>query len=619
MARGEEPDFDDLNPNDSNIGLDRISINQNIQALRKRATAKDLNETSSSSSSSFPLRSAVFSHSNLKPISIANRSFTHPQVLLLQKIADRLEESGRIEASMSPWNSPLALTPSMFGTSLCLAVDYKNTLNRHTINEEYPPDLVDTLLNCKWEVAYNLDNFSWSSRPIDPSIQDLLAFTIPGRGKYTWRYTPQEKNNYQQFLRYSPEIDDSNEIRFTQEMGPNHYSNNHQQQKEIKAITCGKNVEYSDYAVPLRIDDGNYFSAPQLNITVARATIAEDTQNRRVFTAKEFSQPEVSKLTLSSNEITWDESNDGVAIAAEPQSQKLLNKDVSKNRKVTFRALDLNGGLRDEGYNDQTVHINNYNNCDDNIRTSENIEYNSNQIPELDTFDSHQPDTPSNQQPKQLQPQNPTTMNESKIFRKIEYILGEWFLHFDIHDTKSAVRHLGSNTFNKELLASFFVDSMQSNRASAVSRTAKLVVELLKDGSVVGTDVVSCLSEITSTMKETAAESPEIFEHIATFYGVLMAFDDSLFNLSTLKGLLHPVIEQGHRGTLVAPQILGRVLTFVRILNVGDGIDAVVKRQFAGPMRCSIREFWPVDDRENGEVMRDWAAQHFLDSIISFI
>ncbi|KAI9347621.1 hypothetical protein BDR26DRAFT_47941 [Obelidium mucronatum] len=522
---------------------------------KTKATAKDLNALSCPSPAK--VRHSV-SVSNLKPISIANRPFTHPQVRLLQTICEQLERSGRIKPSQSAWNSPVLLAPSAFGTCLCLSVDYKNTLNKHTINDEYPTDLVDTLLNCKWEASQNLSDYSWTTQSIDASIQDLLAFTIPGKGKYTWRFTPQEKNCFQQFLQYDPNA-------LSQSMGGG--GGGGQQSKPDTPAAAFKEESFD-------------WQAYQTSVVVQSLSVQ----------SQEVSKPG-SMAPYGTAEV--------VAQAAEPQSEKLLKKDAAKNRRVTFRAVDLNMGSKVEN-DDRDLHE---------TATASNRSFETHKQPLPVSADVNGNFKFFRQLQNEGLPQThdssvPPGMNKTKVFRKIEHILEEWFLDFDIYDAVIGVKNLGTHLFDKLMVSSFIVNAMQSKRTSAVARTAKLLLELLREGCVSGTDVISCLKEIPA-MKEGFDVSTDSYKQLATFYGVFMAYDEETFSLSGFRDILGPVvIENGHHGKLIAPQLLARVLTLVKILNAKNCRKKEVSQ---------LLEFWSTEERKGGsELVSDWLEENFL-------
>ncbi|KAJ3066376.1 hypothetical protein HDU99_003866, partial [Rhizoclosmatium hyalinum] len=167
---------------------------------------------------------------------------------------------------------------------------------------------------------------------------------------------------------------------------------------------------------------------------------------------------------------------------------------------------------------------------------------------------------------------------------------------------------LGTDKFNDRLVGSLLTDSMSSlSPKTAVIRTAKLLVELLRDGGVSGPCVIGSLKTFMLGVVEFAESCQDVFSHIATIYGVLMAHDDATFGFAVLRDLLGDLIETGYRGVPRGSQLLGQVLTVVRMYNRGILIQDLMARQ-----NMNISEFWPSKERGNITLIDDWKEEHFL-------
>lgn len=127
------------------------------------------------------------------PVSLDNYRFSRQQELFLQQLADDLQAKGYIRDAQSPWNTPINLVPK--GDSYRLTLNYRPTVNRWTYNDDFPLPLIRPLLQrmtkYRWFAEIDLVNGYWNLPTSDRATQDLLAFTVPGRGQKTWNVLPQ--------------------------------------------------------------------------------------------------------------------------------------------------------------------------------------------------------------------------------------------------------------------------------------------------------------------------------------------------------------------------------------------------------------------------------------------
>ncbi|KAJ3289538.1 hypothetical protein HDU79_003978 [Rhizoclosmatium sp. JEL0117] len=428
---------------------------------------------------------------------------------------------------------------------------------------------------CKWEVGSDLNAYEWSPKPIHPSIRELLAFTIPGRGQYTWRFTPKEKNRFLEYLTYNPSQYESTIYPSAKKTVSDRILGHAKQLGE----------QYSDQDLAYRMND----------IVVGRVTVDSSYYNAHS-----------SNFRSNMSEIVQTE---GVALSAEPQSQKLLHKDIANSRRVTFRASDLNKGVELDDLIVETTQVSeapriiSFNHLQPDLKSFENKKLEA--AAKLPVSEN----APKNAEPqKEAQPksQTQTTVppSDSKLFRKIEFILGEWFREYDVQDVVNGVKILGTDKFNDRLVGSLLTDSMSSlSPKTAVIRTAKLLVELLRDGEKLQISLKTFMLGVV----EFAESCQDVFSHIATIYGVLMAHDDATFGFAVLRDLLGDLIETGYRGVPRGSQLLGQVLTVVRMCNRDVLIQDLMARQ-----NMDVSEFWPSKERGDITLIDDWKEEHFL-------
>lgn len=120
------------------------------------------------------------------PIPWAHRGY-------LDGYVDELLKKGCIEASKSPYNSPVFGVPKKDGT-IRMVCDYRrindaSLPDKHVIKEVQ--DCIDTVGSRGSTVFSTLDLTSgfWQQE-LEPNSRAVTAFTIPGRGRFQWRRVP---------------------------------------------------------------------------------------------------------------------------------------------------------------------------------------------------------------------------------------------------------------------------------------------------------------------------------------------------------------------------------------------------------------------------------------------
>ena len=162
----------------SNLSLNRSPLSMNRRILLKCPDSK------------------LFTCSLLigaKPVNIPNYRLSEEQTKFLKEICVQLEKEGHITRTRSAWNSPVQLVPKK--GSWRFTVNYKDTVNKNIQNDSYPSPLSLPLVQhmSQYKVFDQLDlsNGYWNVKTNDKSTQELLAFSVPGVGQYTWLSLPQ--------------------------------------------------------------------------------------------------------------------------------------------------------------------------------------------------------------------------------------------------------------------------------------------------------------------------------------------------------------------------------------------------------------------------------------------
>ena len=125
-------------------------------------------------------------HTKQFPIPWAHRGY-------LDEYVNELLKKGCIEASRSPYNSPVFGVPKKDGT-MRMVNDYRrindySLLDRHVIKEVQ--DCIDTVGVRESRVFSTLDLTSgfWQQE-LEPNSRAMTAFTIPGKGRFQWKRVP---------------------------------------------------------------------------------------------------------------------------------------------------------------------------------------------------------------------------------------------------------------------------------------------------------------------------------------------------------------------------------------------------------------------------------------------
>jgi hypothetical protein len=136
------------------------------------------------------------------PVAIDNRRFSRQQELFLKELVAGLEERNVVtKIDASPWNTPVNLVPK--NDSWRLTMDMSCSVNPRTENDDYPLPLIQPILQDTARFRYfskiDLSNGYWHIETRSEETRKMLAFTVPGLGKYCW-------NRLVQGLKQSPSI-----------------------------------------------------------------------------------------------------------------------------------------------------------------------------------------------------------------------------------------------------------------------------------------------------------------------------------------------------------------------------------------------------------------------------
>ena len=118
-----------------------------------------------------------FTTTNEKPI--RQKAHRLPQALqeTVKKETDQMLAQGTIKPSKSPWAFPLVLVPKKDMKSVCLCVDY-----RDTVFDAYPMPRMDEILERKGKAnlisCLDLTKGYWQV-PLSKSARDITAFILP--------------------------------------------------------------------------------------------------------------------------------------------------------------------------------------------------------------------------------------------------------------------------------------------------------------------------------------------------------------------------------------------------------------------------------------------------------
>lgn len=153
------------------------------------------------------VNSLNFKLTNYEPIkkpflrlSPALRAQAHAEV-------DRLLEEGIIRPSNSPWSSPTFIHRDKGRDKVRLIADFRD-LNNRLISDAYPipsvTDSLDAVQDAEFVTVIDVKDAYWSL-PVDEECQDFLAFSVMGKGHYTYTRAPLGLKNLPSIWTYSIE------------------------------------------------------------------------------------------------------------------------------------------------------------------------------------------------------------------------------------------------------------------------------------------------------------------------------------------------------------------------------------------------------------------------------
>lgn len=126
-------------------------------------------------------------------VPIRQRYFPKNPVMreVINKQIDELLNNGQIEASASPYCSPIVLVKKKDHTwRMC--IDFRK-INENSERDAYPmphiPSILSRLQKAKYVSSIDLKNGYWQV-PIRPEDRQFTAFVVPGRGLFQWRVMP---------------------------------------------------------------------------------------------------------------------------------------------------------------------------------------------------------------------------------------------------------------------------------------------------------------------------------------------------------------------------------------------------------------------------------------------
>ncbi|KAJ3279633.1 hypothetical protein HDU79_000419 [Rhizoclosmatium sp. JEL0117] len=180
----------------------------------------------------------------------------------------------------------------------------------------------------------------------------------------------------------------------------------------------------------------------------------------------------------------------------------------------------------------------------------------------------------------------------------------EWFSLFDTAEMIACHKELGSNDYNVKFLLHLLNETL-SKKAEIVAKTANVLAALFSAECISLEDVTTSFTEVASLLDDISIDIPAAYKHFGTFYGALLAENDQVFTLETLREILDAGIETPMRKPPV-PQVLAQALETVRVLKSEN--DLV--RTFANE-GIDLQLFWPAAKRSE-EVVAAWKADNKL-------
>jgi len=129
----------------------------------------------------------------------------------LQLIKDNIMgwlQAGLVEKADSRYNAPVFCVPKKQGKGLRVVLDYR-AINQKSVPDKYSIRTVDQCLeeighaDSKVFSCLDLTNGFWQLKMAD-SDKHFTAFTIPGKGQFQWKVTPQGDTSEQRCLASGP-------------------------------------------------------------------------------------------------------------------------------------------------------------------------------------------------------------------------------------------------------------------------------------------------------------------------------------------------------------------------------------------------------------------------------
>lgn len=129
-----------------------------------------------------------------------NMRFTETQTEWLKKKVDELLEKGFIspidKVTDEGWNSSINLVPKADKPGEWrMTINYAPTVNPQIENDDYalplPIDLCQHLSKFEYFCKIDLSNGFWRMFAADEATKQMLAFTVPGRGRFKWEVLAQ--------------------------------------------------------------------------------------------------------------------------------------------------------------------------------------------------------------------------------------------------------------------------------------------------------------------------------------------------------------------------------------------------------------------------------------------
>lgn len=194
-------------------------LNKDITHLvqTKASQNKSINQALVSNPSADNPASFRFYPTSSTVVALPNNRLTAEQIKWLHHKVDLLEQEGKI-SRIHPekdlgWNSPLQLVPK--GNGWRFTCNFRPTVNKHIESDGYPLPLIQTTLQhmsqYRWFGKIDLTNGFWNLRTEDELTRQMMAFSIPEKGRYHW-------NVLAQGLKVSPSIFQRNTDELLKEM-----------------------------------------------------------------------------------------------------------------------------------------------------------------------------------------------------------------------------------------------------------------------------------------------------------------------------------------------------------------------------------------------------------------